>query len=87
MSQQENLVVVLDDPISSMDAGRALATAQMARQLTNRVAQVIVLSHNKRFLCQIPEQLDNVSMASMQIVRQGDGSSIEEWDARGESSI
>lgn len=85
MNNQGELVVVLDDPISSMDGGRTLATAQVVRHLTSRVAQVIVLSHNKEFLCQIMEQLDNVDMASMQIIRRGEGSSIEQWDIRSES--
>ena len=50
-----NKVVVIDDPISSLDEHRALTTVQEIRRLAERVAQVIVLSHNKPFLCRIWE--------------------------------
>ena len=46
-----NKVVVIDDPISSLDEHRAFTTMQEIRRLSERVGQVIVLSHNKPFLC------------------------------------
>ena len=50
-------VVVIDDPISSLDEHRALTTVQEMRRLAERVGQVIVLSHSKAFLCRIWETL------------------------------
>jgi wobble nucleotide-excising tRNase len=45
-------VVVIDDPVSSLDDNRSLTTVQEIRRLLPRVAQVIILSHSKSFLCQ-----------------------------------
>ena len=44
-------VVVIDDPVSSLDEHRTLATVQEIRRLAQRAAQVIVMSHSKAFLC------------------------------------
>ena len=46
-------VVVLDDPASSLDDGRAFATAQEIRSLLGRASQVMVMSHSTPLLCQL----------------------------------
>jgi wobble nucleotide-excising tRNase len=48
-------IVVIDDPVSSLDDHRTLTTVQEIRRLAQRAAQVIVLSHSKSFLCRIWE--------------------------------
>ena len=48
-------VVVLDDPMTSQDEHRALATAAQIAQLASRAAQVIVLSHDAGFLQRIAD--------------------------------
>jgi len=73
-------VVVIDDPISSLDEHRALTTVQEIRHLAERVAQVIVLSHNKPFLCRIWEGTSATMRAALQITRDGAGSTICIWD-------
>lgn len=85
MGKHEDLVVVLDDPISSMDEGRTLATAQAIRQLAKRSAQVIVFSHDKAFLCRMWTGRGDLDVASIQIVRRGEGSTLEKWDVAEES--
>jgi wobble nucleotide-excising tRNase len=45
-----NRVVVLDDPMSSLDKHRRMATIQEIRTLLPTVAQVIVMSHDEHFL-------------------------------------
>ena len=85
MENQENLIVVLDDPISSMDEGRTLATAQAIRQLARRAAQVIVFSHDKAFLCRMWTGRGDLDVAPIQIVRRGEGSTLEKWDVAAES--
>jgi wobble nucleotide-excising tRNase len=75
-----NKVVVIDDPISSLDEHRALTTAQQIRRLAERVAQVIVLSHNKPFLCRIWEGADSTIRAALEVARDGVGSTIRIWD-------
>ena len=48
-------IVVIDDPMTSLDEHRSLTTVQELRRLLPRVAQVIVLSHSKPFLCNLWE--------------------------------
>ena len=74
-----NAIVVIDDPISSMDADRSLATAQRVRALASRAAQVILLSHNKPFLCKVLEH-SNVESAALEIARTQEGSTLRRWN-------
>jgi wobble nucleotide-excising tRNase len=73
-------VVVIDDPISSLDEHRALTTVQEIRRLSERVAQVVILSHNKPFLCRLWEGTDCDMRAALEVVRDGLGSTIRTWD-------
>jgi wobble nucleotide-excising tRNase len=76
----DNKVVVIDDPISSLDDHRSLTTVQEIRRLAERAAQVLVLSHSKPLLCHIWERLDPGCAAALQLVRVGSGSTIRVWD-------
>lgn len=80
-----NTVVVIDDPISSMDDHRSLTTVQEVRNLAKRARQVIVLSHSKRFLCNIWNGADRKECRSLEIGRIGDESAIREWDVKQDS--
>ena len=73
-------VVVIDDPISSLDEHRALTTVQEMRRLAERVGQVIVLSHSKAFLCRIWESADPTMRAALEVSRDGVGSTLRAWD-------
>ena len=73
-------VVVIDDPVSSLDEHRSLTTVQEVRRLSERAAQVIVLSHSKPFLGRIWEGADRTLRAALTVVRDGDGSTLEQWD-------
>jgi wobble nucleotide-excising tRNase len=73
-------IVVIDDPVSSLDDHRALTTIQEIRRLAGRAAQVVVLSYNKPFLCSIWENADPSFRAAIQIARDGTGSSFRSWD-------
>ncbi len=82
LDQNPNLadtVVVLDDPISSLDDHRSLTTVQEVRNLSRRVRQVIVLSHNRRFLCDIWNHADRNELSSLEISQAGTQSTIREW--------
>ena len=81
-----NKVVVIDDPISSLDDHRALTTVQEIRRLAGRVAQVIVLSHNKPFLCRLWEGADSTMRAALEVARDPAGSTVRAWDV-GQDSI
>jgi wobble nucleotide-excising tRNase len=75
-----NKIVVIDDPISSLDEHRTLTTVQEIRRLMERTAQVIVLSHSKPFLCTIWDQTDPTLRGALELVRDGEGSAIRIWD-------
>ena len=83
LEQDQNLedtVVVLDDPKSSLDDHRSLRTAQETRGLTSRARQVIVLSHDKRFLCDIWQGADRSETTTLEITRTDDESNLVAWD-------
>jgi len=84
LDQDPNLagkVIVIDDPVSSLDANRSLTTVQEIRRLLPRVGQVIILSHSKWFLCQTWESSDPTQRAALQVRRDGPTRSIiDTWD-------
>ena len=83
LDQDERLtdkVIVIDDPLSSLDEHRAFTTAQEIRRLPNRAAQVIVLSHKKPFLCEIWKDFDRAKIAAIEVCRDRSGSSLRLWD-------
>jgi wobble nucleotide-excising tRNase len=61
-----NRIVVIDDPITSLDEHRSLTTVQEMRHLAERTAQVIVLSHDKPFLCRIWDGTDSDQRAALE---------------------
>ncbi len=75
-----NKIVVIDDPITSLDDHRALTTVQEIRRLVQRTAQVIVLSHSKPFLCRLSEHPDRTIVTAIQVTRDGAGSTLSSWD-------
>jgi len=79
-------IVLIDDPVSSMDEHRSLTTIQEIRRLAERVAQVILLSHRKPFLCGVWEGADKTGCTAIQIKRSGSGSTIETWSI-GDASV
>lgn len=81
-AQLAQKVVVIDDPMTSLDEHRSLTTIQEMRRLLERVSQVIVLSHSKPFLCALWEGADTTERSAMIIRRDGAGSSLAVWDVR-----
>lgn len=80
-----NKVVVLDDPVSSLDDHRTTATVQEARKLVQHVSQVIVLSHSKPFLARIWLHADQANTATLEVCRSSVGSTIAAWNVSDES--
>ncbi|WP_312597787.1 AAA family ATPase [Brevundimonas sp.] len=75
-------IVTIDDPMTSLDEHRTLATIEEVRGLLPRVRQVIVLSHSKSFLCQIWEGADAQTRSAIRINRDAVGSTLASWDVR-----
>ena len=79
-------VVVIDDPMSSLDAHRSLATVQKVRELSRQAKQNIVLSHDKRFLCGILSGMNRQEeYTTLEITSNGNESTIRNWDATRDS--
>ena len=74
-----NKIVVIDDPISSLDDHRSLTTAQEVRRLAQRAGQVFLLSHDKRFLCRVWDRTDRTTRVALEIARGPAGSTLREW--------
>jgi wobble nucleotide-excising tRNase len=79
-----NKVVVIDDPISSLDEHRAFTTVQEIVRLADRVSQVIVLSHKKPFLCRLWNGADT-TRAALEVIRDSVGSTLRAWDVAEDS--
>ncbi|MGC1291022.1 MAG: AAA family ATPase [Candidatus Acidiferrales bacterium] len=76
----ERKVVVIDDPVSSLDEHRSLTTVQELRRMGEHVSQLIILSHDKGFLSRIWLKIDSVRCSAIRLERDGDGSNIVAWD-------
>lgn len=75
-----NKVVVIDDPISSMDNHRTQTTCQVILRLARCAAQVIVLSHDPHFLARIRQEAIDLPIALLHLTRVGQQTAIAEWD-------
>jgi len=75
-------IVVIDDPMTSLDEHRSLTTVQEIRRLLPRVAQIIVLSHSKPFLCNLWEGASTADRSSIRLARTAAGSTLASWDVR-----
>jgi wobble nucleotide-excising tRNase len=73
-------VVVIDDPMTSLDEHRTLHTLQQMDRLARDVAGMIVLSHSKPFLLGVWSQCQQLSKTALEVRRSGDGSTLVAWD-------
>lgn len=88
LEQDPNLadkIVVIDDPMTSLDEHRTLRTREEILAMGRRVQQVIVLSHSKSFLCNLWEQADRNAVVALRINRAAVGSDVSIWDVRNDS--
>ncbi len=74
-----NKIVVIDDPMTSLDEHRSLTTVQEVRGLATRARQVIVLSHSKAFLCGIWQRANRQACTALAVVEVPSGSTIKSW--------
>lgn len=83
LSQEPDLssvVVVIDDPVSSLDDARIVATAQEIRELDGLTMQTIVLSHSKQLLCSLWQHADHSRCSAFEVRRSPSGSTITPWN-------
>ena len=75
-----HVVAVIDDPASSLDEHRTVATAQAIGSLAKRVDQVVVLSHSKQFLAKVAGSARGVATSRLQIIECSGASCMTAWD-------
>ena len=78
-------IVVIDDPITSLDEHRSLTTVQEMRRLAAAVDQVIIMSHSKPFLCALWKGSDAGARSALKIARDGAASTLAAWDVSEDS--
>ena len=77
-------IVVIDDPMTSLDEHRSLHTRQEIDRLARDVAATIVLSHSKPFLLGVWDQCRQLQKAAIELRRDGGGSTVVVWDVNGD---
>ena len=80
-------VIVLDDPFTSLDRFRRNCTRDIIRTLTEKAEQVIVFSHDPRFLKIVFDQLSSSNVKTLQLSKVGKSVTITEWDIEEETKL
>jgi wobble nucleotide-excising tRNase len=78
--QRAQRVVVIDDPMTSLDEHRTLHTLQEMDRLARDVAGMIVLSHSKPFLLGVWDKCQQMPKTALEVRRSGPGSTLAAWD-------
>lgn len=73
-------IVVIDDPMTSLDEHRTLHTLQEVDRLARDVAGMVVLSHSKPFLLGVWDKCQQLQKTAMEVRRSGLGSTLAAWD-------
>jgi wobble nucleotide-excising tRNase len=73
-------IVVIDDPMTSLDEHRTLHTLQEIDRLSREVTSVIVLSHSKPFLLGVWDKCQQIPKTALEVRRMGTGSTLANWD-------
>lgn len=78
----DKAIIVFDDPFSSQDMNRQFQTTSHIRAISAKACQVIVMSHDPRFLNLIEKNADHSIIRSFQLQCNdaGDGC-ISKWDS------
>ena len=76
----EQKIVLIDDPMTSLDEHRTAATINQLKLLAGKVEQLIVLSHTKPFLCDLWQKFPPSTSTTMTIARLGNGSTLTNWN-------
>jgi wobble nucleotide-excising tRNase len=79
-AQRAQKIVVIDDPMTSLDEHRTLHTLQEMDRLARDVAGMIVLSHSKPFLLGVWSKFVQLPKTALEVRRLGAGSTLASWD-------
>lgn len=78
--QRAQRIVVIDDPMTSLDEHRTLHTLQEMDRLARDVAGMVVLSHSKPFLLGTWDRCQQLQKTALEVRRSGTGSTLVAWD-------
>lgn len=78
--QRAQKIVVIDDPMTSLDEHRTLHTLQEIDRLAREVAGMVVLSHSKPFLLGVWDKCQQLPKAALEVRRAGTSSTLVAWD-------
>jgi len=78
-------IVVLDDPLSSLDRFRRACTQQLILEQSGAAHQVIVLSHDPHFLKLVWDGYPAGDVKTLQLTHNGDNTTLNEWDVEAET--
>lgn len=82
----KDMVVVLDDPFTSQDASRRTATQSLICELVTKVKQVILLSHDPKFLRVVWDEYRGAGKkTAFQFARMGGSTIVGDWDIEHET--
>lgn len=76
--QIDNKIIVFDDPVSSLDRNRRKRTVEYIRDLTDKVKQVIVLTHYDYFASELYSALKDIGVKPRTL--QIHNGKIDGWD-------
>lgn len=82
--QRAQKVVVIDDPMTSLDEHRTLHTLQEMDRLAGEVRGMIVLSHSKPFLLSVWEKIQQLPKTALEVRCLGNGSTLSAWEVTGD---
>jgi wobble nucleotide-excising tRNase len=86
-SQIKDKIVIFDDPFTSQDRSRRTATQTIICNLTKKVKQVFVLSHDPHFLRSVWDAFKGGNgIKGFQFSRMANGTSVGEWDIERETT-
>lgn len=88
LEQEPNIdqkTIVLDDPFSSQDRSRRTCTQQLIRSLGRHAKQILVLSHDPRFLRLVFENEPHAEVRTLQLCRVTDNTTITAWNIEDET--
>lgn len=78
--QRAQRIVVIDDPMTSLDEHRTLHTLQEIDLLVRDVSSMVLLSHSKSFLLGAWDKCRQVQKTALRIRREGQGSTLDSWN-------
>lgn len=73
-------IIIFDDPINSLDDTRKLQTRNEIVRMAALAKQVIIMSHDPRFLRSVWDYIDKNDVNALEITRGDKGSRITQWD-------